>query len=226
MIFIPIETEKVVQVDDKTRIDATAIYITPDEAAITLVEIEPEDSSGFITVTDNKLDWSYATEGEKVVSVRVTTDSTPVTKTALITVLSAEDDKLFSNDKQIISHEVDIYRFLRPGKATFLDFHRLAQKKILDDLDQRGLTDSSGNKLTKSDIFDVEEVSEWSKYIALSLIFKSVQSEIDDVYAEKSKEARVEAEKQATRASIRLDLNDDGTVDSTPDLWSGRLVRR
>jgi hypothetical protein len=227
MIFIPITNEEKVQVDDKTRIDATSTYTTPDEADITLVEIEPEAGAGFIDVTSSsKLDWSYVTEGEKTISVRVTTDGLPTVKTSTILVISVTEDKLFSNDKQIISLEVDLYRFLRPGRATFLDFHRLAQKKIMDDLDQRGLVNRVGAKLTKEDIYDVEEISDWSKYLALSLIFKSVQSEVDDVYAEKSREARQEADRQSTRASIRLDLNRDQVADSRPDLNSGRLVRR
>jgi len=39
MIFIRANTEEKVQVDDKTRIDAEQTFLSPDEAAITLVEI-------------------------------------------------------------------------------------------------------------------------------------------------------------------------------------------
>lgn len=226
-IFIQTTSEDKVQVDDKTRIDATKTFISPDEAAITLVEIEPEASAGYVTVTSTKyLDWAYATAGTKTATVRVTTDGSPTTKTVSIVVVSASDDKLFSDDKDIVSHEVDIYRFLRPGRSSFLDFHRVAQKMILDDLDQRGLTDSTGNKLTAADIFDLEEVSEWSKYLTLSLIFKSVQGEVDDIYGIKSKSYMDMADRQRTRATLRLDTNQDGTIDSRPDLMSGRLVRR
>src|SRR6056297_1134930 len=227
MIFIRANTEEKVQVDDKTRIDAEQTFLSPDEAAITLVEIEPESSAGFIDVTTSKqLDWSYATAGEKTATVRVTTDGVPTTKEYTINVVSEADDKLFSNDKDIISHEVDIYRFLRPGRGSFLDMHRVAQKMILDDLDQRGLTDNQGNKLVAADIFDLEEICEWSKYLTLYLIFTSVQSEVDDVYAIKAKSYLDMAGRQSTRASIRLDLDQDGAQDARPNLVSGIMVRR
>lgn len=227
MIFIQAQLEEKVQVDDKTRIDVSKTFISPDEAAITLVEIEPEAAAGYIAVTGNNyLDWSYETAGEKVVTARVTTDGAATSKALSITVVSEETEKLFSNDKDIVSHEVDIYRFLRPGRSSFLDFHRVAQKMILDDLDQRGLTDTSGNKLTASDIFDLDEVCEWSKYLALHLIFTSVQSEVDDVYAIKAQSYMNMALKQSSRATLRLDTNQDGIQDSSPDLISGILVRR
>lgn len=227
MIFIQAKAEEKVQVDDMTRIDATRTFLSPDEAAITLVEIEPEASAGYVAVTSDKyLDWAYATAGEKTATVRVTTDGAPTTKEITLTVVSEADDRLFSNDKDIISHEADIYRFLREGRASFLDFHRVAQKMILDDLDQRGLVDSNGNKLTALDIFDLEEVKEWSRYLALSLIFKSVQGEVDDVYSIKAQSYMNMADKQRTRTTVRLDTNQDGSVDSRPDFFSGRLVRR
>lgn len=227
MIFIQTILEEKVQVDDKTRIDASKTFLSPDEAAITLFEIEPEASAGFVDVTSDKLlDWSYDTAGDKTVSVRVTTDGSSTTKTYTVSVVSAADDKLFSNDKDIISHEVDVFRYLRPGRSSFLDFHRIAQKMILDDLDQRGITDADNNKLVAADIFDLEEVSEWSKYLALHLIFKSVQGEVDDVYGIKSQSYWEMAQKQASRSYIRLDVNQDGTEDRRPDMYSGRLVRR
>lgn len=227
MIFIQVKNESIVQVDDKTRIDVEGIFISPDEAAITLIEIEPEASVGYVDVTTTKyLDWAYATAGTKVVSVRVTTDGSPVTKTASISVLSVADDKLFSTDKDIVSHEVDIYRFLRPGRSTFLDFHRIAQRMILDDLDQRGLTDNQGNRLTKTDIFDVQEVAEWSRYLTLYLIFVSVQSEVDDVYATKAQGYKEMAARNASRAFLRLDLNGDGVEDRRQDLITTMRMRR
>lgn len=227
MIFIQIKTEGTVQAGDKTRIDVEGTFISPDEAAITLIEIQPDASSSYVDVTSTKyLDWAYETEGTKAISVRVTTDGAPTTKADEIICLSESNDRLFSNDNDILSYEVDIYRLLRKGRSSFLDFHRIAQRIILDDLDQKGLTDNNGNRLTKLDVFDIEEVKEWSKYTTLSLIFKSVQSEIDDVYDQKSKMYSDMADRQKTRATIRLDLDNDGTVDTVPNLVSGIMVRR
>jgi len=227
MIFIQIKNENIVQIDDKTRIDVEGTFISPDEAAITLIEIEPEAAAGYIDVTSTKyLDWSYSTDGVKIATIRVTTDGAPTSKAISLTVLSIADDRLFSTDKDIVSHEADIYRFLRPGRASFLDFHRVAQKMILDDLDQRGITDNQDNKLTAVDLFDLEEVKAWSKYLALSLIFTSIQSEVDDVYAIKSKSYSDMGARQSTRAFLRLDLDNDGVQDTTNNMVSGILARR
>lgn len=226
-VFIQIKNENIVQIDDKTRIDVEGTFISPDESAITLIEIQPEAASGYVDVTSTKyLDWAYDSAGTKAVSVRVTTDGSPIVKTSEILVLSVADDKLFSTDKDIVSHEVDIYRFLRPGRSTFLDFHRIAQRMILDDLDQRGITDNQGNKLTKADIFDVQEVAEWSRYLTLYLIFVSVQSEVDDVYATKAQGYKEMAVRNASRAFLRLDLDGDGVEDRRQDLITTMRMRR
>jgi hypothetical protein len=227
VIFIQIKNEEKVQIDDMTRINVEDTFISPDEAAITLIEIEPETAVGYIDATAIKyLDWAYATEGDKVVTVRVTTDGVAVSKTVTISCLSVATDRLFSTDKDIVSHENDLYRYLRKGRNTFTDFHRSAQKIILDELDQRGVTDREGKKLTALDIWDVEEVKEWSKYRTLSLIFMSVQSEVGDVYEIKSRSYLDLAARQSTRAFLRLDLDNDGAVDTTENMISGILVRR
>jgi hypothetical protein len=227
MIFIQCKLEDLIQVGDKTRLDASDSFKSPDEAAIALIEIEPEASAGFIDVTSTKyLDWQYESDGEKVVTVRVTTDGLPQDKTFIITSISEADDRLFSNDKDISKLEVDVFRFLRPGRASFLDMHRESQTIIIDDLNQRGITDREGNRLTKDDLFDVKEVREWSKYQTLSLIYKSVQSEVDDVYASKALMYEEMAKTQQTRAYIRLDFNQDGTVDNKLNLITGDLTRR
>ena len=227
MIFIQTKTEKTVQLDDRTRLDARDSFISPDEASITLVEIEPEASAGFIDVTGNKyLDWLYETSGEKTITVRITTDGAPVSKATTLTVSTETEDRLFSNDQDIAKLEVDIYRFLRPGRSSFLDMHRESQTIILDDLDQKGISDREGNRLTKDDIYDIQEVREWSKYQTLALIYKSVQSEVDDVYASKASMYEGMARNQQTRAFIKLDYNQDGTVDNEYNLSTTNLYRR
>ena len=85
-IFGVLDFDPVVQVNDKIRLKAIRSFVSKDEAAITLVEIEPVAGNGFIDVTDADpnelfLDWSYATDGTAVVSLRITTDGAPVTVT-------------------------------------------------------------------------------------------------------------------------------------------------
>ncbi len=81
-IFPNLKLEDIVQINDKTRLDASKSF-TADEAAVTLVEIEPESAAGFIDITPTVatnskqyfLDWSYSGTSRTVtVSVRITTD--------------------------------------------------------------------------------------------------------------------------------------------------------
>ena len=59
-IFPHIELEDIVQVNDRTRLSAIKSFVSKDEAAVTLVEIEPESGSGFIDVTGAKqADWFW-----------------------------------------------------------------------------------------------------------------------------------------------------------------------
>ena len=227
MIFPIIQVEYKVQVDDMTRIDATRTFITPDEAAITLVEIQPEAGEGFIDVTDEKyLDWSYDSEGTKVATVRVTTDGSPVTKAVNIVVVTTANDALFSNDSDIVTHEPEIYRFLRPGRASFLDFHRKAQERIIDSLRQRNIKNADGTAIAAANINNVEDVKQWSKYLTLSMIFESVQNAVEDLFAVKARDYMNMASKASERATIELDHNGDDVTDYNPDLKVSRLVRR
>jgi uncharacterized Fe-S cluster-containing radical SAM superfamily protein len=102
MIFPKLKTESIVQVNDKTRIDARDTFLSPDEAAITLLEIQAEIGGQFLDVTGTSyIDWQYDTAQEETITLRVTTDSTPVTITKTLTVISASDDNLFSSDADL-----------------------------------------------------------------------------------------------------------------------------
>ena len=156
MIFPTLEIEQTVQMDDRTRLDATTSYITPGENAITLVEIEPEAGSGFIDVTSSRyLDWQYSTDGSKSVTVRITTDGAPVTFSKTLPVLSVADDKLFSSDSELLPYEPNLLEWVREGRNSFLDVHRAAQDRILSWLDENRIWDEQGNRLTKEDITDL-----------------------------------------------------------------------
>ena len=145
-IFPIIKTEATVQTGDLTRIDATKSIATVDEAAISKVEIEPLASNGYIDVTgsdseDWYLDWVYDTEETVTVSIRITTDGSPTTETDTISIVTSATDNLFTDDDDILEHEPDVLQFLRPGRTSFLDYHRAAKIRILEWLDERRLTD-------------------------------------------------------------------------------------
>lgn len=226
-IFPRLELEDVLQVNDKTRLSANKTFISPGEADITLIEIEPEAGAGFIDVTANKyLDWQYATAGNKVVSVRVTTDGAPTSFTKTISVLSEADDKLFSGDAELVPHEPDIMNYVPDGRASFLNVHRLSQDRILAWLDENRIWGTNGAKLTKANIFDLSEVNDWSKFLTLKFIFEGLSNQIDDIFADKARRYDAMMQDARGRAALRLDLDEDGAEDIKQDMLSFTMVRR
>ena len=231
MIFPQLRIEPLVQVGDKTRLDASASFVSPDQDEITKIEIRPSVSGNFIDVTTRLyLDWIYQVAGDYIVRVRITTGTGLSEETAEldkeITVITAETDRLFSADADLLAHEGDLYRWLREGRSSYIDVHRLAQELILEDLAKRNLTTYMGNRITKDVIWDLKEVREWSKFLTLSLIFKSTANEVNDFFFTKSKDYADLATRAADRATIRIGNPSNAKPDTMPDLKSGRLVRR
>ena len=236
MIFPNLECEAIVQVNDKTRLNGSKSFITPDESAITLVEIEPESGNGYINVTGAApldplnwyLDWQYATNGTKTATIRVTTSGAPVTVTKTISVLSVVDDKLFSDDSDLIMHESEILRWVPVGRNSFKDMHRRAQQRILAWLDEKGHTDSSGARLTKASIVDVQEVKEWSIFLTLRMIFQSISNAVDDVFDKKAKYYESREAEARNRSALRYDYDGDGAISGDVEgvrISASRLIR-
>lgn len=228
MIFPVLKLEKVVQVEDQTRLDASKSYTTPDESSITLIEIEPEAAAGYFDVTAQQfLDYQYSTDGTKSVSLRVTTDGAPQTLSFSLEVISEADDMLFSGDDELTSHESDILEYVKPGRNSFLNFHRNAQDRIITWLDEQRITDNNGDRLTKAAIVDHEEVNDWSKFLTLRLIFASLSNSVDDLFQDKSREYKALEGIARNRSQLRLDKDGDGITDTTAsDTRSFRLVRK
>jgi hypothetical protein len=217
-IFPYAELESIVQVDDKTRIDATKSFKSKDEAAVSLVRIKPEASGAFITVTgttskDWYLDWSYATAGSKVVTVEITTNGAATTKTFTITVVSEATDNLFSSDADLTAFEYDVLNYIPAGRNSFKDVHRKAQNLILAWLDENGHTDTNGERLTKTAITELEEVKYMSAAWALKLIYQALSNAVDDVFSQKSKYYESLMVGHRNRLILRLDKDGDGTAE-------------
>lgn len=229
-IFPQIDHEAVVQVGDMTRIDVSRSFVSAGEAAISLIEIRPEASGSFFTVTANQyLDWAYETAGDKVVTVRVATDGSPASKTATISALSESDDNLFSSDADLKLHEHDIMQWLPQGRSSWKHVHRRAQALILAYLDKEGKTDIHGNKFTKAAFVDVSEGREWSTFLALRLIFEGLSNAVDDVFSQKAKRYESLEILHRDRVFLRIDVDGDGEVDvreGIDGLRTARVVRR
>ena len=219
MIFPNAVLEPIVQVNDRTRLDATRSFATQDEADISLVEIEPFAGDGFISVsttTDKDeyfLDWEYTTEQTETVSVRITTDGSPVTVTKTLSIVTAATDSLLSNDQDLVLHEPEILCQVREGRNSFLDIHRQAQKMMLDWLFDRGWRDINGDRILKAALINVEDLRRWSSFRVLELIYEGLSQQVDDEFKQKAHHYSNLAMAARGKALIEMDLDGDLAVD-------------
>ena len=141
-----------------------------------------------------------------------TTDGAPVTFTKDIEVVSAADDKLFSNDDDLLRHEPQILDWVVQGRNTYKDMHRRAQTLILDFFRVKGWRNLDKSNVTKDEILDILEVKEWSTYMVLKLIMEGRSNQTDDIYREKAK--IYESKMIDARESVFLlyDWNKDGEI--------------
>jgi len=231
MIFPKNTHELVVQVDDKIRLDATLSFVTEGET-ITDIEIKPSATDSFISVMNDDydkwyLDWAYEDEGEITVSLKITSDLGTKTKNYSITVLTEEEDALFSNDNDLIAYEPDLKRMLPQGKNSFIYAHRKAQEKILAYLDEQRIWKSDNTRFSKNDITDKEEFHRWSVFQTLLIIFESMQVSVNDIFQEKREQYDKDMREARNRASLRLDVDGDGNTDTVPyNIRSTMMVRR
>lgn len=238
-LFPMIETEDRVQLSDRTRLSAANSFATAGRT-ITKIEIEPEASAGYFDVTVDKfLDWAYsaasAVPGTETgvtlatISVRLTDDlANTLTKTFNLELIDAVSDKLYATDAKLRQHEPELMRYLPEGRSSFKNVHRRAQGLILAWLDKEGMTDVDGKRLTKANLVDVQEVTEWATFLALSLIFRGMSNAKEDVFSIKAAEYEKMATVNRQRAVLRLDVDNDGQVDPGEQdyIRSATVVRR
>lgn len=233
-IFPVIESEDTVQLNDKTRIDATKSFATQDESSINVVKIKASSGEDFISISsttssDWYLDWQYSASGTHTITVLVeagaASASAQFTKT--ISAVTAASDNLYSNDNDLRVHEPDILQYVPDGRSSFLNIHRRAQELMIDWLNRQGFVDDNANPLTKSAVITTSEVREWSTFLTLKLIFEGLSNAIDDIFAAKAKRYHRKMTESRKRALVRLDLNGDGTQDDLEglDLANGRVFR-
>lgn len=236
-IFPNLELDDDAQYLDKVRIRGGKSFISVDEAAITLVEIDPGDGTGFIDVTSTKekseiyfLDWEYADPGggsqDFTAKVRITTDGAPQSISKDISLLTSDDDYLFSDDQALRVEEDEILRYVPTGRNTFKYLHRRVQEMILEDLYRVGITDNVGVKLTKEAIIDIDEVKLWSRYWVLSLIYKDNNNKNADIFRTKEDFYFNQKSLWSNKAIFKLDTTGDGTANTALDLGIVRIRRR
>lgn len=233
MIFPKLSLESIVQVNDKTRLDATMSFLVND--SIQDIEIEPETGVGFISInnldtTKLYLDWSYSTSGTKTISLKVTSTSlNVVTITKELDVITEEEDNLFSNDSQIFAIESELKKYIPPGKSSFNHVHREAQSRILNFFDRKRIWNTNGEPLTKTQVNLQGELSRWSLYESLYIIYTDLFLSVGDKFAEKINQYKELRAAERDKAVIRIDKDNSGTIDPAnefQDLKTFRLIKR
>lgn len=229
MIFVRGKIEEVVQVDDKTRIKSES-FISGSDAEIQTIEINPEDGvSSLMDVSgDAYLDWVYSTNGLKTIKIRITDTLANVEeKDFTIEVKTAAEENLFSKDSDILFYESNLYEYLQEGRDTYIDKHRAAQIDILNELDEAGIWKDDKTRYEASDIVDIQEFKTWSKFLTLKIIFEGIHNDTNDVFLETAGLYESKVTQAKKRATLRLDPNGDGVIESGEfvNLTSGHLRR-
>lgn len=155
-------------------------------------------------------------------------DAVSVSKSILLQVYSEAGDHLFCSDQDLVAHEPDLLKWVPPGRSSFKDVYRRAQKLIVAWLDEKGYVNVFGDKFTKMDIVDVEEVRQWATFMSLRLIFDGISNAVDDVFARKAIAYSILEEGARNRSILRLDTNKDGIADvyEGARISSGSIYRR
>lgn len=233
MIFPVLDFESIAQVGDTVVFDASKSHVTPDEGAISSIEIDP--GPGFIDVTASEgvLQWVFSLEQNNTISVRITTSGNSETKTFTIQSFDAATEMLFSGDEDLKVLEPEIMCHLPQGKTSFINVHRAAQKTILRLLTERKYqTECLNNNASErvaiaaSEIFDREDVREWSKYMTLRMIFEGLSNQEDDIYERKSDDYRAAERNAMDRAMVAYDKDGDGKIERVDTVKTTRLVMK
>lgn len=207
MVLLNLYIDSIVQKGDLVRFDFSRSVIPED---IIFLEIRPDTSGDFISidVKETHLDYFYESVGNKEVTLRITDSQGAHQTSKTIKVLSEDEERLFSNDEMLLGYEPNIFSLLPDGKNSFIYAHRIAQNEILKELS------IEDRKVRAENIFDIEEVQNWSKFKTLALIFESNVIVEDDTHIRKKK-IYLDKELGSKNSSlVRIDSDLDGNVDS------------
>lgn len=215
MIILDLKTESIVQVGDLFTVDCSRTALASgDEVDSISLDIGEGFSEIFNkdTMPDSKhVFLVFDAAGTKTLTVKAISGAGEKTTTRDILVLTEEEDRLFSSDEDLLLHEENIHSLLRHGKATFKNIHRLAQKEILRELNEK----YPSKNLTKESLVKLEQVRAWSKYLTLHYIYESNIKSADDFHVEKSKTYYDLADFARNNVPISVDTDGDGKEDET-----------
>lgn len=229
-VFIVVVNDSIVQLGDKTRFDLTKSFCAKPLVTSTFIkqiDVKPEPTSAWIKIHDSLVpaeklpikdwffDWIYldktgATDDTQTFEVRFTDiNDDEYTATRDFTLLTEVQDRLFSNDQDLIAHEPDVLKWIPDGRSSWNYVHRRVQGRLLSYLFEKGYKNTNNTPFTKTQILELYDVKEWSTFMALKIIFGSVINSKDDVFLQKAKFYE-NLEGKANKTDFRIDLNSDG----------------
>lgn len=237
MVGIVLNSESIVRVGDKIRLDASPTTYVPVTPGITIasVTIRPEATAPAFNVTGipvNKkgwfVDYFYTAHGVKTVTVDVTlSDSTVSTKTFTVTVLSEADDKLLVDDNELRSLDFEIMRFIPDGYSSWRHVHRRATSETLSFINALRLKRYDGYDLGFNDVKDSRLARQFATLTSLSLIYQQLSNKPDDKFYQRYLDAKKSLEQLKATPDWVFDFDNDGVIASneSADLLTGRLLR-
>jgi hypothetical protein len=222
MYFGQILTDKIVQVNDRLRIDASKSFSNSSDAVVS-VRIKPEATESFYDAflasdpSDKAywfLDWAYGSDGTKTIELEITYGSGPTVQvfTKDIEVIAEAQDMLFSEDMDLIGYQHDVMKYLPHERSSWKFVHRTSQKEILDYLDEKGIVNEDGSKITKDQITDKSEVRATSTFKTLRIIYESMSNAPDDFFMKRAWHWRKYEDAAILRCVERIDFNKDGDI--------------
>ena len=218
MIFAKIVTEGTIREKDKTRLDFSSSFSNGDP--ITSAGVSIDAGTSIDVLEQMYLDYEF-TAGDHTIELTITDGTLTSVESLPIHVLAESDDIIFSNDSDLVAMEDDILKYVRDGRATFIDKHRIARDLILDELDANRIFKEDGSRYTAADVADIDDFRKWSIYLTLQLIYSSNSTQSDDFFEMKAKKYEDLVEEARGRSFFRLTDTEEIKVDS----FTGELNR-
>ena len=127
---------------------------------------------------------------------------------------------IFSNDQDLAEQVPEINDSTHlTGKVSHILAHVAARNWIVQSLRNKNYIkydiDGTAQDITAWDLLDVNQINESSTFKALSLIYFNYSDEVGDNYSIKSKSFEKRAKTALELATLNIDVDDDGILDST-----------
>ncbi len=147
---------------------------------------------------------------------------------------------VFSDDQDLKQEIPDVANFLSSAETSFILIHQACRDDIIQNIRNSGkvkynpflvntLIDNSFLEVDAWDFLEIDQIRQWSKYLALSKIMENMSKAENDIYWIRHKRFDEKAKEAASLYYITLDITDDGKKDPgetvTRGYSSGRLVR-